>query len=37
MVEGLIILGVIAAVALSAVFFGVNTRDSEDWYTHNKI
>jgi hypothetical protein len=37
MLEGLIIVGLFMALALTAVFFGVNTRDANDWCTHNEF
>ena len=35
MVESLVIVGILAAVALLTQIFGVDTRDGDDWFTHN--
>lgn len=37
MLEGLVIVGLFTALAIFAVIFGANTRDADDWHTHNKI
>ncbi|MEA2460744.1 MAG: hypothetical protein QOH90_921 [Actinomycetota bacterium] len=37
MLESLIILGILAALAVLVMAFGADTRDADDWVTHTKI